>query len=76
MLRGTFQDEGFAQVDFDGRASYPMPQDEYEAQHIQPPFDQLPTRKEYLSQKPKGPREDQAPRRNHRLFQINGAAES
>ncbi|MBV1688446.1 hypothetical protein KRR38_12365 [Novosphingobium sp. G106] len=52
MVRGTFQDEGFAQVDYDGRASYPMPRGEYEAKHILPPFDDLPSRKEYFISTP------------------------
>jgi len=49
VARGVFREEEFAQVDYDGRASYPMPRDEYEAKHIQPPFDELPSREEYFA---------------------------
>lgn len=49
MVRGLFREEEYAQVNFNGKASYPIPRDEYEAKRIQPPFDELPRREEFLA---------------------------
>jgi len=48
-MRGLYRDGNHAQVT-DGKHSFPMPRDDYEAKGYEPPFDKLPTKTEYEAQ--------------------------
>lgn len=46
-MRGIYRDSGWAQVT-DGKHEIPIPRQRYEDQNYLPPFDDLPTKEEYL----------------------------
>lgn len=47
LMQGIYREGGWAQVT-DGKNEIPIPRGRYEDQNYHPPFDELPTKEEYL----------------------------
>ncbi len=53
MTKGLYRDGDWATI-FDGNNAIPIPKARYVQQGYEPPFDQLPTKKEYDAKNAKG----------------------